>query len=73
MKVQYQLVDVGTKRVIAVGDEFELVDFAKTYFDQGEPWSWGEAAVICGDPLSIEHPMGILDISPIKTQRKAVL
>jgi hypothetical protein len=38
MKVQYQLVDVETKKAIPIGDEIEIVDFMGD-FDNPEPMS----------------------------------
>ena len=73
MRVQYQLVDVETRKAIPVGEVFELVDCMKTYFGKGEPMSWLENIILCGDPLSIKNPVGILGTSPVEAARKAIL
>ena len=60
MKVQWQLVDIETKKVIKVDDEFELVDFMRRYFD-GSTMNWEEASLLFGDPTSIKNPIGLLN------------
>ena len=67
MKVQYQLVDVETKKAIKIGDEFKIVmaDFGKE-----ERMSWTVAAMLFGDPFA-EPPAGIIyGTSPIEAARK---
>lgn len=68
MKVQWQLVDIETKKTISVGEEFELIDFMKRYFDEGKPISWDEAVIFYGDPLSLKNPIGILNYPDIKKE-----
>jgi len=72
MKVQYQLVDVETKKSILVGDEFEVVDYINEFFDKKAHLCWGECAILFGDPLAQINPAGILGESPTTAARKAI-
>ncbi|MCK4828799.1 hypothetical protein KA005_74430 [bacterium] len=40
MKVQWQLVDIETKKIVKVGDEFELIDFMKQYLGRSISFIW---------------------------------
>lgn len=64
MKVQWQLVDIETKKVVKVDAEFELIDFMERYFD-GSVMSWGEAFLLFGDPMSIKNLVGLLNAAEI--------
>jgi hypothetical protein len=44
MKVQWQLADIETKKIIKVGDEFELIDFMGQQLD-GSVMDWGESSL----------------------------
>ena len=73
MKVQYQLVDVETKKAIPIGNVFQIVDFMKSDFDKEGAMSWDEAAILFGDPFATP-PAGIIyGTSPIEAARKAIL
>lgn len=73
MKVQYQLVDVETKKAIPIGDEFVVVDYINEFFDKNAHLCWGEAAVLFGDPLSQQiNPVGILGVSPVRAAMDAI-
>jgi hypothetical protein len=69
MKVQWQLIDIKTKKGVAVGEEFELVDFMKTYFDRKEGMDWVEAIILFGNPTSIKNPVGILNCESLKKKK----
>jgi hypothetical protein len=71
MKVQYQLVDVETKKAIKIGEEFELVG-TECLFDKGEWMPWFIAVKFFGDPMAITNPVSILGISPIEAARNAL-
>jgi len=71
MEAQYQLVDVETKKAINVGKEFEIIDLMRFDFDNPEPISWDEAAILFGDPFSVPV-LGILGTSPIAAARKSL-
>lgn len=73
MKVQYQLVDVETKKAIPVGEVFEIIDDAGHGFDNTPPMSWKEAAILFGDPLAIPTKGVIYGVSPIAAARKSLL
>ncbi|MEN6507403.1 MAG: hypothetical protein ABFD63_01210 [Smithella sp.] len=73
MKVQYQLVDVETKKAILVGDEFQVVDYINRFFRHEAHLCWREAAILFGDPLAQINPVGILGESPIAAARKTIL
>jgi len=62
MKAQWQIVDLDTGRAIVIGSEIELVDFCKTYFEEGEAMSYEEARALFGDIDTIPNPIGILYI-----------
>ena len=63
MKAQWQIIDLETGKAISVGEEFELVDFMKRYFDNEEAMSMEEAGLLFGDPTAIKNPIGILNAS----------
>ena len=60
MKVQWQIVDLETKKAISVGEKFELVGFMKRYFNNEDAMSMEEACLLFGDPTAIKNPIGIL-------------
>jgi hypothetical protein len=72
VKVQYQLVDIETKKAIPIGDEFAIIDFMKTDFGKGESMTWDEAAILFGDPFAVP-PIGvIIGASPSEAAREAI-
>jgi len=72
MKVQYQLVDVETKKSIPIDEVFEIVDFKDFRFGRKDAMSWLEAKILFGDPMSIKNPTGVLGKSPIAAAREAL-
>ena len=50
MNVQWQVIDLDTKKAISVGERFELVEFCKEYFDGATEMSFQEAFILFGDP-----------------------
>lgn len=63
MKVQWQLMDIETKETVRVGEEFELVDFMKSYFNEKTAISWEESCNLFGDPMAIKNPLGFINIT----------
>lgn len=63
MKVQWQLVDIKTKRAVIVGNDFELIDsMRESYFTGNVRIPWSESNMMFGDPTAIQNPTGIMSL-----------
>ncbi|MEN6423224.1 MAG: hypothetical protein ABFD76_14895 [Smithella sp.] len=69
MKVQWQLVDIKTKRAVIVGNDFELIDsMRESYFTGNVRIPWSESNMMFGHPTAIKNPIGILNA--LKNQKE---
>lgn len=73
MKVQWQLVDIETKKpVVSVGKKFDILDCSDIY-KTGQLITWAEAKLMFGNPMSDIIPKGLIrGLSPIDMVRKSV-